>query len=309
MTSINYCQYDDHKYAKKQVAPAKDAVSVLGGLSLRSLTSKDAASLRSPFQAYACVLMLSSIAYYALGGDLRQASRSELLGYVSVIAEGLGLAALLHKIENQGRVSGVSGMTMGMYALVYVLREVMLMPPQFSTLWLDGWMIEALQIPAIMMVISVLRSVFMTYKSSYQEELDVMRPMYLVPGCLMAAVLIHPSFEQGALYSFGWTCYLYLDVLALLPQVVMMAKGGGKIEAPIAHFVAATALSRMVDLEYWMFEGDLGPQGYWNGFNYSGCIIVVFHVLSLVLIGDFTYYYLKARVAGSSFQEDVLLDV
>merc|ERR1719162_958806 len=119
--------------------------------------------------------------------------------------------------------------------------------------------------------------------------------MYLVPGCLVAAALVHPSLQQGALYSFGWTSYLYLDVLALLPQVVMMAKGGGKIEAPIAHFVAATALSRMVDLEYWFFEFDLGPQGYWNGFNYSGWLIVIVHVLSLLLVADFMYYYLKAR--------------
>merc|ERR1719299_901 len=98
------------------------------------------------------------------------------------------------------------------------------------------------------------------------------------------AVLVHPSFSQGFVYSYCWTTYLYLDVIALVPQVVMMARGGGKVEAPIAHFVAATALRWGVDLSFWYYSFDLGPQGYYGKFNYSGWIIVVVHVLSLVFV-------------------------
>lgn len=303
IASINVQQHDadDNKYAKREQQQVPD-------LSLRSLTSKDVAvMMRNPFQVYAVFLMGCSVGYYAFGGRLEQATKSDLLGYISVIAEGLGLVALRYKIMNQGRVSGVSGMTIAMYCIVYILREVMLMPRSFSIFNLDGWMIEVLQLPAILMALDVLKSVFVTHNNSYQADLDVLNIKYLVPGCLLLAVLLHPTFAQGALYSYFWTAYLYLDIMALLPQVVMMAKAGGKIEAPIAHFVAALAFSRLVDLEYWYFEFELGPQGYWGAFNYSGWLIVVVHVLSLLLVADFMYYYLKARCSGASLSEDLVL--
>jgi hypothetical protein len=51
--------------------------------------------------------------------------------------------------------------------------------------------------------------------------------------------------------------------LPLLSQVVIIAKGGGSVTAPIGHFVTATSLCRCVDLSWWLSRGiDVGPQGY-----------------------------------------------
>ena len=55
------------------------------------------------------------------------------------------------------------------------------------------------------------------------------------------------------------------------------------------HFVAATAVSRLIDLWFWYFRFDLGPQGYVLGFNYSGSLIVLCHFVNLGLIADFMY--------------------
>ena len=38
--------------------------------------------------------------------------------------------------------------------------------------------------------------------------------------------------RQGTVYSVFWTAYFYMDVLALLPQVVMMARSGGNSRGP-----------------------------------------------------------------------------
>jgi len=260
------------------------------------------------FQVYACFLMATSMVYYSLGGNLRMALPEERLAYVSCIAEGFGLLSLRIKIARQGSVSGISGMTMAMYALVYVLRVIEVAPDNLSLATdLDGWTIEVLQVASLLMVLDVVRSVFVTYRKSYQEDLDVLHVKYLMPSCVVIAAVLHPQFRAGAWFSFCWTMYLHHDCLALMPQVVMMTRGAGKVEAPLSHFVAATAFSRVLDLSFWYYEFDLGAQGYYHGFNYSGWLIVFWHVVNLVIVADFMYYYVKARFSGGAMSADLAL--
>lgn len=305
--------YDGDKYGKVQLKNgARDQLvqnpfETLGGLSLKDLTKKDLVTLsRSPFLLYICFLMVTAGLYYALGGRLSEASMPDKLGMVSTVAETVGLLLLRQKIGRQGTVVGISGMTIAMYSMVYILRQVMLLPPA-SWLALGGWAVEVLQIPSILLVLDILRSVFVTHRRSYQEELDTLKMQHLVPVCVLCALVVCPQFPSGPLFSFFQGIYIYVDMVALLPQVVMMASGDGKVEASIAHFVAATAVREIVDLWFWMVDFDLGPQGYYRGFNYSGWVCLLCQVFSVLLVADFMYYYFKARFAGVSLSDDVAL--
>lgn len=265
--------------------------------------------LQNSCKTYTCFLMAGSVVYYFLGGNIKLASIEDKLAYASCIAEGFGLLSLRMKIEKQQSVTGISGMCMVMYAFVYFLRLVMVVPSQLSLIFIDGWAVEILQLVSLLMVVDVVRSVFLTYRKSYQEDLDVCHVKFLAPACMALATVLHPLFTQGHAYSSCWTTYLYLDCLALIPQVVMMARSGGKVEAPVSHFVAATAMSRVVDLSFWYYDFDLGAQGYIRGFNYSGWLIVLWHVINLVIVADFMYYYIKARLTGNKMSEDLSLPV
>lgn len=299
----------DDKYAKMQAK--KGACETIGSLSLRSLTKKDlSVLLRSPFQVYACFLMALSMGYYLLGGRFSRVSLQEKIATASIIAETVGLIVLGRKIRDQGSVAGISGMSIGMYSLVYALRQVMLLPQELSWFAIDGWAMEVLQLPSILIVLDVLRSVFGTHRKTYQEDLDWLNIKYLIPVCILLAVLICPQFEEGPMFSFFQACYMYLDMIALMPQVVMMsnmARAGGKVEAPIAHFVAATAIRELADLGFWLSDFELGPQGYYRGFNYSGWICVLTQALAVLLVADFMYYYFKARFSGAALSEDLAL--
>merc|ERR1719160_1386473 len=182
-----------------------------------------------------------------------------------------------------------------------------MIPDQLSFFHLDGWTVEILQVGSLLMVVDVVRSVLVTYRKSYQEDLDVLHVKYLIPSCVVLATVVHPLFSKGTWFSFCWTTYLYLDCLALMPQVVMMTRGAGKVEAPVAHFVAATAMSRVMDLSFWYYDFDLGVQGFYHGFNYSGWLIVFWHVVNLAIVADFMYYYVKARFSGKAMSEDLPL--
>jgi len=295
--------FEDDKYTKSSL---KGHVSMVNAFLPRGVAI--ALTEKGPMALYASFLIVGFVVYEFCGGSFRRMTPEDRIGYISCVLEAFGLLAVRQKIEAYRKVSGISGMTMIMFALSYLLREgesVMMAKQIVSNV--DCIAIEILQLSSLALCLNVTWMVFMTYRKSYDEELDVLSVKHLVPGCFLAAVVIHPSFSQGWVYSFSWTASFYIDVLALLPQVVMMSRGGGKVEAPICHFVAATAISRVFDLFFWYYRLNLGPQGYIWGFNYSGMLIVVFHIINLGLVADFMYYYIKAKMSGSKFSEDLTL--
>jgi len=304
-------KHDDKPVKIERQSRLSKSAEILGGLSLRGISSKEVSTLLwSPLQAYTVFLMTGSTLYYYLGGDMSNSSIMDKIGILSTMMEGYGLLSLSVKIKEQGSVSGISGMTILMYALTYTIREVEMLFTDHTVLYtLNGLSLEVLQITSLLITYSVVYAVFSTYRKSYQEDLDVLKFQYLVPACLAFALVVHPTFCMSSFwFTYCWTIMFYIDVMALAPQVVMMAKGGGTVEAPISHFVAVTAFSRSCHLWYWYYRFDtLGAQGYWFGVNYSGWLIVLFHVLNLLFVADFMYYYMKARMSGSKLSADLAI--
>lgn len=258
------------------------------------------------FGPYAAFMAIGYMAYAYAGGDIIHGDAKTWLGYASTIAEGLGLASLRYKVRHRQSISGISGSSIKIFALTYTMRLYQLWP-RSTRHYADSWAVEILSFASLLMVLDIMWCLCRTYRKTYQQDVDVLKVRHLVPGCVVLACALHPQFRKGTFFSVCWAFGFYLDVLALLPQVVMMAHGSGRVEAPIANYVAAISLSRCVDLQWWFARGiDLGPQGHLYGFNYSGWLIVGMHLASFVLAADFVYYYLKARVSGSALEDIVL---
>lgn len=301
---------EDDKYGKRQVLTHTPPAL----LKYQDLLNVDLPRAVSafPFVAYIMFLVAGTAVYYSLGGGFVKAG-DQVLRFFEAVLETFGLLYLQRKIALQGSVKGISGMSMGMYVLVYTLRIIVNVPYGFKLSELDNWVAWVLVFVSLLLVLDISKSLFKTYKSSYQKDLDVLDAKYLIVACVVLAFLVHPSFapmmKMGDLYTYGWSLCLYLDVVALMPQVVMMAKSQGKVEAPICHFVAATAVSRVMDLWFWTGEAELvGPGDLQPGeVNFSFWLIIFLHVLHLLLVADFIYYYMKARITGSSLEEVLAL--
>jgi hypothetical protein len=266
------------------------------------------ALLKNPFQAYSCFLVGLFIIYCLCGGKPLSIRSRYIISYVSCCLEGFGLTSLLYKISHRGHVQGLSGMSMIMFTLTYSIRE-------YETFFLakvnwkekDNDLLEVLQMSSMFMSWMVLFAIFKTYRASYQADMDVMKVQYLIPGCIFLAIVLHPNFKRGQWYSVTWSASFYIDTLALLPQVVMMQRGNGKVEAPIANFVAATAVSRSFDLSFWFNR--LVNEGLGRFFSFhvalSGVIVFFFHLFNLALVGDFMYYFYKSRLSGAAMSQDI----
>jgi len=283
---------DDNKYKKFALTKKRDhfkkyydLLSLFGSSSLGFLS----------------VYIMMGAAYLLMGGHPGHSSVEKAMNFLSISIEVLGLLVLHHKIQVRSSVKGISGMTMIMYAVVYTIRIWLAMP--------DNWNGDVMHLNidasfgfiSLLLALDILRSVFVTHRSSYQNDLDVLNVKYLIPGCCFLALLVRPQFHTWTTtYSLVWSSCMYMDVLALMPQVMMMSRGGGKVAAPIAHFVAATFLSRVEDLSDTIFYHGGGPDEW-----FSWALVVVVQGMHLVLVADFMYYYVKEWRSGKDLVEDL----
>jgi len=253
---------------------------------------------------FACIYTLLGLAYILLGGQPSSITGSEkLLNLMSISMEVFGLLTLRHKIQTRNSVQGISGMTMLMYAACYALRIWLNLPDSWNFNVMELELEASFGIFSLLLVLDCLRSIFVTHRSSYQEDLDVLHVKYLIPGCFVLALLLHAQFHTwSASFGYMWSSCLYMDVLALMPQVVMMARGDGKVAAPIAHFVAATFLSRIEDLSDSLFykADTLASDDY---FSYH--VVIFFQALHLLIVADFMYYYVKALTSRAGFAKQI----
>merc|ERR1719217_1575427 len=181
---------------------------------------------------------------------------------LSVGIQCFAYTCLRLKISQQKSVAGISGKTLSLQALSYGLRLC-------STTWLKGyipvdgtgdWLYQMLDASALLMALKLIHCVYKTHRATYQEDCDGFNVVNTAIVCFVLAVVIHPDLNARPVFDTLWTTALYIDVVAMVPQLWMMSKTGGEVEALTGHFVGATAVSRGVNLIFW-FHGfmELAP--------------------------------------------------
>jgi hypothetical protein len=315
---------DDDKYAKfeaaKEASNAKNKKSDDKGTPPQ-LKKYDAAfglmnleALPLYLFAFVCFVFGSVMAFKSVGGvfDMTLSQR-----FAALQLEILGLVMVREKIKSRKSVSGISGMTIIMYTVVYCSRIGLSLPrdkngffwiPGVNAPLKDADFDATLGFCSFLLVLDILKSVFWTYRKSYEAEFDILKAWYLIPACWTISLLVRPHFSNWTfMYGYWWSSTLYMDVLALMPQVVMMAQSGGKVATPVANFVAATAISRCGDV-YYSLVGPVShlsvtePVSFW--------MAVSIQIVHLLLVADFMYYFCKARPwTGKETDELELIEV
>merc|ERR1719386_694642 len=147
---------------------------------------------------------------------------------------------------------------------------------------------------SLLAVLCLLNFVYVKYESTYQREEDTFQIDYMLGGCLVLAVVLHPHLNSRPMFDTLWTWALYVDTVAMMPQLWMIAKlgAGAEIETLNAHYVAATSAARGVSLYFWSYGfKEFAPKD--GSFNFTGWAIMLAHVLQVLLLLDFVYYYVK----------------
>jgi hypothetical protein len=208
--------------------------------------------------------------------------------------QGLGFCLLRLKIRKQRSVEGISSRTLQMYAVAYMCRL-------YSTLQYNGylpidksgdWAYQLCDVVALLVVLSVLFAIHGKYESSYEKDKDTCAIHICLALCFALAYLIHPHLNNRAIPDMAWTAGLYLEALAMVPQLFMMAKKGGEVETLASHYIACCFICRLLYISFWVHSyTELLPKG--STLNVPGMGVIGAQVLQVVLFGDFMYYYVK----------------
>merc|ERR1719284_1186310 len=247
-------------------------------------------------------LLVAWVCFVGLGGwiyhELAEKAFTSILT-LSVFAQALAFLFLCKDISASRSVTGISGGTMVMHAVKLGCRLS-------TTLWLDGylptdksgdWIYQVGDVLSLLLVFQILFYIFVAYKGSYQSSEDTLDVRNLIMVAFVLAVVVHPSLNAWTPFDILWTAHLYVDAIAMVPQLWMISKASGKVRGFTAHYIGATLLSNFLSGMFCFYATpELAEEGK---VNIAGLAINGAHLVQLLLMMDVGYFYVKNLLKGN----------
>merc|ERR1712071_207111 len=267
-----------------------------------SKTGKKSIALKALNQnilMWAGFFTVSIFVYYVLsGGDF-----SFLMTY-GAMSRMFGFGILIVKMFTSKRASGVSAKTLQLYCIVFVrrlssiIRHEGYLPYDKS----GDWLYHVVEFLSLLFSSAALWACLSKYKQTYQADLDKFGELNVPKGygalwlgvpVLIVSCIFPPSLNNDWFSDVAWTYSMYLESVALIPQLYMFQKQkNGVVELLTAHFVAALGFGRMLELAFWIYSyHELADH---SGSRLPGYLAVFSQAVQLLLMIDFFWYYFKA---------------
>jgi len=219
---------------------------------------------------------------------------------LSALAQCSGMVFLCMQALLKGSAEGISARAVQLDICAVCFRLS-------STLWLPGYLpvdasgdfiYQAFDVCSLAMMIWLLYTVQVTHRNTYQVLEDNVNTVPMVLGSLVLAALFHCDMDDRPIFDTLWMAGLFTSVVAVIPQLWLIMKTGDKAEALVGHYIAALAVSRILSgLFMWEAAPDITcDEWIWTGFSHGIVAILVAHLMHLLLVADFGYYYVKSLV-------------
>lgn len=216
---------------------------------------------------------------------------------LSVMIQCMGVVLLAMQVLFTGSVAGISARTLTMDILALVCRLS-------STLWLNGYLpvdksgdhvFQFFDLCSLAMLGWLLYQVRVAKKSTYQEEADSFPVMPTILCAFALAFLLHGNMNGRPLFDALWMVALFISAVAVVPQLWLITRTGGRVETLTSHHIAAMAASRILSgIFMWYARADITCKPWLTGFNHTIGAILGAHVVHVLLLADFGYFYFKA---------------
>ncbi|RVE69511.1 hypothetical protein OJAV_G00078600 [Oryzias javanicus] len=187
---------------------------------------------------------------------------------------------LLLKIWKSRSCAGISGKSQILFALVFTTRYLDLLT-SFISLYNTS-----MKVIYIGCSYATVYLIYMKFRATYDGNHDSFRVEFLVVPVGGLAVLINHDFSP---LEILWTFSIYLESVAILPQLFMISKTG-EAETITTHYLFCLGLYRALYLFNWIWRF------YFEGF--FDMIAIVAGVVQTVLYCDFFYLYVTKVLKG-----------
>jgi len=159
----------------------------------------------------------------------------------------LSFVVMFWKLHKSRSVAGISLKTQELYVLVFCARYT-------DLFWSWGSYYNV-----IMKLIFIGSSVAIVYtirygvphKDTYNQEDDVFPSRYLIVPAALLGVAVNQDYSSP--FEMAWAFSLYLEAVAVLPQLFMLQKQGGS-ENLTSHYIFLLGMYRLLYLFNWIYR-------------------------------------------------------
>ncbi|XP_068634280.1 ER lumen protein-retaining receptor-like [Aristolochia californica] len=191
----------------------------------------------------------------------------------------LSIILLLLKIRTMKSCSGISLKTQELYVLVFAARYLDLFTSYvsfYNTVMKLVFLGTSVGIVLYMRFHKVVRQ-------TYNKDEDTFQHFFLVLPCFLLALMINRDF---AVMEVLWAFSLYLEAVAILPQLVMLQRSSN-IDNLTGNYVFLLGAYRALYLFNWVYRFIMeNHQTRW--------IPWISGLVQTVIYTDFFYYYIKS---------------
>jgi len=200
------------------------------------------------------------------------------------LAHLFAIIILLLKIWKTRSCAGISGRSQILFALVYTTRYLDLFTSYVSLYN------TAMKIIFIVASYGTLALMFYKFKATYDRNHDTFRIEFLIGPCILLALIINHEFS---IVEILWTFSIYLESVAILPQLFMLSKTG-EAETITSHYLFALGSYRALYIFNWIYR--------YYAEEFFDPIAVVAGCVQTILYADFFYLYVTRVLKGRRIQ-------
>lgn len=115
----------------------------------------------------------------------------------------------------------------------------------------------------------------------------------LVAICAVLSPLTHAHLNANRVGDITWIMGLYVETVAMMPQLYLLQKMGGEVESLHGHYIASTFASRLATIWFWLdcYVELKDPD---SDYNLPGSMVMGAQALQVLVFADFMYLYFKS---------------
>eukprot|EP01099_Mayorella_cantabrigiensis_P001408 TRINITY_DN1608_c0_g1_i2.p1 TRINITY_DN1608_c0_g1~~TRINITY_DN1608_c0_g1_i2.p1 ORF type:complete len:233 (-),score=49.20 TRINITY_DN1608_c0_g1_i2:170-820(-) len=185
---------------------------------------------------------------------------------------------LLWKIRRNRSCTGISLKSQELYALIFTTRYLDIFW-NFTSLY--NTVMKLIFLATSYAIIYLMRTKF---RATYDKEHDAFRSIFLILPAFALALLFNMEFTPSEIL---WTFSIYLEAVAILPQLVLLQRTGD-VDTLTHDYIFALGGYRFFYLLNWIYR-------YMTEDDYDQKIVWISGLVQTILYCDFFYYYLISK--------------
>lgn len=196
----------------------------------------------------------------------------------------LAIIILLLKIWKTRSCAGISGKSQILFCIVYIARYL-----DFFTTYVSLYN-SVMKVVFIGASAATIYFMYVKFKATNDTNHDSFRIEFLLVPCALLSLVVNHEFT---FMEVLWTFSIYLESVAILPQLFLVSKTG-EAESITSHYLFALGSYRALYLLNWVYR-------YVVESHYD--LIPIFAgIVQTILYCDFFYLYITKVLKGKKLQ-------